>query len=389
MNRRLVVVLVIGGGLAALAVGLLWRRAARESTRLDSSGSAGAPAIAGPEPRVRTPAAGEADAAPASGPPPSPLGAAAFYAAKLKACEPPGKTPRDLPVTSFGRADSPWGVTFEITAEGNLLDAKLWGRTGKQQSCLASAVAAWPIATHGQKAMTVEYPMHDLSYGRRPAGDIQLLAATIYDEKAITPAVTKGNWLAICPRPGGSELIPAAPVATRAEVMDGTIWEVKSSACPADDVVMVKGAGLGRQAGAPVSRDGGAGDPSPRPVADGSAGAFSLPTVAGDPTKLIDAAGTKLTLGDRTLRLFTQDVVGKEETGQQILFVASGEIVQVLADYGSEYRVVWAGDLDGDGGIDFVTCNFPEAPTYDLFLSSDAGGRLVRHAGRAIGTDGD
>jgi hypothetical protein len=218
---------------------------------------------------------------------------------------------------------------------------------------------------------------------------VQLLASTIYDEKAISPAFLKGDWLALCPRPGGSELVPATPVATRAETLDGMLWEVKSTACPGDDVVMVKGAGLGRPAGAPASPDGGALDASSPPSADGSADRYPLPTVTVDQAKLLDAEGTTLTLGDRSVRLFTQNVVGKEETGQQILLLASGAVVQVLTDDGSEFRVIWAGDLDGDGGIDFVTCNFPEAPTYDLFLSSRTGGRLVRHAARVIGTDGD
>jgi len=392
MNRRWVRLLT-GGIVAAGVVGLLWWRAAPRGKRPDD-GARGEP-VARPSADAAALGAATAlvpvtDAAPAAPRPSSPLGAVAFYAARLKACEPPVKPPGpNPPITSFGHGESGWGVTFEVTAAGDLLAAKRWGRAGKMEACVTSAVASWPIAAAGKRVMTVDYPMHDVSYGRRPAGDVQLLASSIYDEKAISPAFLTADWLAICPRPGGSDLIPAAPVAKRGEVLDGFIWEVKSNACPGDDVVMVRGAEVGRWTHAAAPADGVATDASVTPAPDAGADRQALPTIAVDREKVIGPEGTTLKLGDRSLRLFTEDVAGNGEAGQQMLLLASHDVVQVLGDIGSEFRLVWAGDLDGDGGIDLVTCNFPEAPTYELFLSSHARGRLVRRAASAIGTDGD
>src|SRR5215831_16569936 len=239
MNRKLGIGLLGGGIVAAGVVGLLWWRAARDGQRHDTE--ARIEAVARPHADAGAPAAATrtgsgTDAAPDAGRPSSPLGAVAFYAARLQACEPPVKPPGpNPPITSFGHGEPGWGVTFEVTAAGDLLGAKRWGRAGKLEPCVADAVASWPIAASGKRAMTVEYPRHDVAYGRRPAGDVQLLASTIYAEKAISPAFLTADWFAICPRPGGSDLIPAAPVATRTEVEDGVLWHVKSNACPADE----------------------------------------------------------------------------------------------------------------------------------------------------------
>jgi hypothetical protein len=387
VGRRQAVVILAVGAVVALLLGLGHRRSSRvdEAPRADPF-DALAPIQPAPSPpeAPNPPASGEAVDA---GAPKSPLGAAAYYARRLHACDPPSKQPdANLPVKSFGRAEPGWGVRLDLSEDGSIVAAKLWGHAGKPQPCLTAAVASWPRAPGRQKAMTVEYPLHDMSYGRRPAGDVQLLATTIYDLSAFSPSIVQGDWRAICPRSDGAALIPALPTVRKTEVMESdTDWEVTSAACPGDRVVMVKGPGIAGGSGIIRAIDGGIREAGVSAAPDGEFDPDHLPTIATDRTKPINGSGTSLTFGDHQARLFVENE--NDDSDKQQLILTVGATAEVLIDEGSAYYLLWAGDLDGDGDIDLVV-NSSEV-VYDLFLSSHAGGHLRRHAASVVGDDPD
>ena len=383
MDRRAAVVVLVVGASVGGGIGLRHRR---------SSGVGEAPRAVVADataPRPAAPTAADAPSPTASaeaadtGPPASPLGAAAYYARRLHACEPPSKQPpADAPVKSFGHGEPGWGVRLDLSEDGKIVAAKLWGRAGKLQPCLATAVAGWPRASGSKKALTVDYPLHDMSYGRRPAGDVQLLVTAIYDLSALSPSIAQGDWRAICPRPDGAALVRALPTVRKTEVMESDLdWEVASAACPGDHVVMVKGPGI--PSGVSGAANSGVGDAGGSAPVDGGFDPDHLPTIATDGTKVIDPTGTTLTLGGHQARLLVESVSDEK----QMLVLTVGGTAEVLIDDGSDYYLLWAGDLDGDGDIDLVV-NSSEV-VYDLFLSSHAGGHLRRHAAGVVGDDPD
>ncbi|OPL18778.1 MAG: hypothetical protein AVO35_13050 [Candidatus Aegiribacteria sp. MLS_C] len=109
--------------------------------------------------------------------------------------------------------------------------------------------------------------------------------------------------------------------------------------------------------------------------------------------------GPVLTACDGTGNLFPDTIIDLSAPGLahwwllvdgEGVSVSNGEVEQPLspvypeaAEYEENYvRVVWAGDLDGDGRVDLVIDNVPHYNIYkglELYLSSEAGpGELVK-----------
>jgi hypothetical protein len=191
----------------------------------------------------------------------------------------------------------------------------------------------------------------------------------------------------MCPRGDGFVLVPTAVTIELVSAPPDSIneggsdWIVRAPACPGDDVVLLEGravtgaqrahADSGAGDGAASSADGGGDDASV---------AVPVTTVAKKSNALLDAAGVTLTLGDRTLHLWVPPASSNEEAEEEALVLDVDGVSEVLIDDGNTYSVRWAGDLDGDGRLDLLIDHSPEFQTFDLFLSSHTGGRLMRRA---------
>ena len=235
-------------------------------------------------------------------------------------------------------------------------------------------------------------PLRDVFLKRTPGGEIQLfMTGEFFDEEF--PAQKLGaGWRALCPRAGGFALVPTdvtialvdAPVPSLNE--GGHDWVARAPSCPGEGIFLVEGValGAGRRPEEPPSLDAGAMDAARASAASDAAVADGVPvtTIAAAPEKLLEDGAATLAFGGRSYRLWVsgEPGVGARARGdEQSLVLESGAISEVLLDDGNGYSLAWAGDLDGDGKLDLLIAHTPEFPSYDLFLSSRPGGRLVRH----------
>jgi hypothetical protein len=344
----LVVVLIVVGAVS-LAVGLLsGRTPAREGGAAGGDGAAPSPTEVG--------AAGVDavdDRRPAAVPA-SPAAAAVHHGEKLARCFPGEDYEKQ---TLWGRGDRSAGVRFEMGEQGALLGAALWGDSGKLRSCVEEEIRRWRVAPGAKRAMRIDYPISRPSYGPHPGAGAQLLIAMGYYREELSPADVSGEWWAICSRDGGDVLLPTTVTVEAQGEGEFAGWRVTASACPresSEQIVLLRGIeGLGRA------------EAAKRLVADAGAS--------------IDAAGLALELREQRYRLFVVSTdPGYPDAGAVVL--ERGEVAQVLTLDGFGHDLAWAGDIDGDGALDLIIAKNPDTPRYELFLSSKAGGRLVRRA---------
>jgi hypothetical protein len=376
----------------ALAAVLVGTRGRRPPPPAIADASAALPTDAAPPAVAEARDAGAGDAAVV---PPSPFTAATRYADELRKCysaKPPAEAFREGPWKLFGHPTSTAGVDLALTARGELTGATLWGGLGNARACLATAVAALPRASAiGQKTRTVRVPLRRLTQERFPTGDVRLFMTGGYYREEFPSWDLAGGWTAICPRNGGSALVHVVVTVNEAVDEEGDAWRVEARACPGDGVLLLKGPAVtgwlesrARDAGAD---DGGTDDGGARP---------ETPEAEGVPLRTIRVAdrelgerGITLALGTRKARLWAY---GAADQPQMLILEStseldlprreSGSTAELLIEDGEGYRLLWAGDLDGDGRDDFVVeyTGPDDAPMIDLFLSSKAGGRLVRRA---------
>jgi hypothetical protein len=387
VQRRAWILAVSLAMVAALAVviGFFWRRSPHAPAGPSVDASAEAVAPPGTDAAVAPNAdGGSGDAAAPS----SPYGAAVYYADQLGRCFP------SRPLTNaeyqygpvhqmFGHETPSVGVTFQLTANGELRGAKLLGaREGRP--CLTAALARLPVHAGPGEVVTVQVPLRGFARERRPAGDVQLFMTGGYFQEEFSEGDVAGDWRAICVGEGRSFLVPAPLTVTADDDgSEGPGWNVESRACPGPDVLLVKGPALAgwrhEEPAAHPLPDAAAGDAGDRTDATDAGATDRVPLATLSINRRSDLLqGVTLTFGNRRARLW---VYGPQTGEAQALILESGSVAQVLIDDGNLYEIVWAGDLDGDGRPDFVVSHTPEFPHYDLFLSSHAGGgRLVRRA---------
>jgi hypothetical protein len=332
-----------------------------------------------------TPAAAAADAG-GDGPPPSQLGAAKYFADELRRrCYSQSHTEPDKH-HFFARALPGPLVELQLAARGELRDAKLSGHLGPEKACLEATVAGWPRHEDAADTKTIKVAVRDRWTYRTPGGEVQLLRTGEYFEEEFPALKTTGDWRALCPLSGRSFLVPTEVTIKLVDAPSpglnegGHDWVVEARACAGDSVYLIKGkaiTGAGPAEALPRSGDAGA----------AGVGADAGPSVAGvplvtatfQPGQTLDEKGMTLTFGERTYHLWVPP--GGEDAEEQVLALESGSDTEVLIDDGNSYQLDWAGDLDGDGRLDLIVAHTFEFPSYDLFLSSHAGGRLLRYAG--------
>jgi len=105
-------------------------------------------------------------------------------------------------------------------------------------------------------------------------------------------------------------------------------------------------------------------------------------TIAFGPKRRSERADVSVTFGSRRYRLRAVGGPSTEPYQPGLVALESEGRTQVLGHDIQDFRVRWAGDVDGDDRLDVLiqSTETSFAQRFDLFLSGDAEGRLVRLA---------
>jgi hypothetical protein len=105
-------------------------------------------------------------------------------------------------------------------------------------------------------------------------------------------------------------------------------------------------------------------------------------TIALGPKRRSERADVSATFGSRRYRIRTVGGPSTEPYEPALVALESEGRTQILVHDIQDFRVRWAGDVDGDDRLDLLiqSTETSFAQRFDLFLSGDAEGRLVRLA---------
>jgi len=252
------------------------------------------------------------------------------------------------------------GLHLELSRECDVLGHRLTGTPDDAtRACLATELGPQPTRVERASEWSVDYPLTSPAFISSPKGDVQVLTSHVSGENMSWRRLPRADWWALCPGDGGTALVPAAVG------KNGTIWSIPAARCPHRPFAVIGGLQLLR----PMPEPG-------RPVDT------VLATVKTSARAMTERDQVTLVLGDRKYRLHVpEDPQSDRKTPD--LYLHRGHAVQVLLTANMNYRVVWAGDLDDDGQLDLVLQTFMARSSswrVDLFVSRDAGDRLVRTA---------
>lgn len=182
-----------------------------------------------------------------------------------------------------------------------------------------------------------------------PLNKVRILAVDDYGDVQL-PAHARGEWWALCP--GETTRLCRVKVKTHPVPNDiGPTSRVTAEPC-GEALILLRGGGLSER---------------------------EVPTATSSETGSGRTRSVGVTLGSEqlSLRLVGPDV------GPQYLELKGEKKQRIkVSDKGndwqpSDWKLVWAGDLDGDGKIDFVTRMIGDGDSVDLYLSGQARGNQL------------